>query len=94
MPSWWPFGKGGKGDGGEAAPEMQQAEVEKIADCRFVRDFRDGENRVIGLEYLLRWKDGAPDSWCGPSLCSLPPSLSLSLSLFLSLSVRATLHTR
>jgi hypothetical protein len=64
MPSWWPFGKGSDGDAGVSAPELQQADVEKIASVRFVRDFRDGENRVIGLEYLLRWKDGAPDSWC------------------------------
>jgi hypothetical protein len=63
-PSWWPFGKGSDQDTGAAAPELQQADVEKIASVRFVRDFRDGENRVIGLEYLLRWKDGAPDSWC------------------------------
>lgn len=63
MPSWWPFGKGSDGDAGVSAPELQQADVEKIASVRFVRDFRDGENRVIGLEYLLRWKDGAPDSW-------------------------------
>lgn len=57
MPDWWPFGKDKEGD---ASEEYNMVEVERIQQVQFRKD---EQGRVIGLDYLLKWKDGAPDSW-------------------------------
>lgn len=59
MPSWWPFGEKEQVD--KEGNPLLMVEVEKILGVRFKKDDLD---RVIGLEYKLKWSDGAPDSWC------------------------------
>jgi hypothetical protein len=62
--AWWKFWEKGDKEGEEGEEPTEFANVERILGVRFEKDEQD---RIVGVEYKLRWEDANEDSWCAYS---------------------------